>query len=135
MFGPPGHVYTYISYGMHVCMNIVTDSEGIAGAVLVRALEPLAGTAVMERRRGDRPMAELCNGPGKLCQAMGITMADNGADLVSGKPWIEDDGYVPDSIATSTRIGLSNGRDLPLRFYLAENRFVSRVRPSGEREA
>jgi DNA-3-methyladenine glycosylase len=130
MFGPPGHVYTYVSYGMHVCMNLVTDPEGVAGAVLVRALEPLAGMEVMAERRGHRPLAELCNGPGKLCQAMGITMSDNGADLEAGPIWVDDDGYVPAAIDRSARVGLSRGRDLQLRFYLPENPFLSPGRPS-----
>lgn len=130
MFGPPGHLYTYVSYGMHVCMNVVTDGDGVAGAVLVRALEPLVGMDVMSERRAYRPLAELCNGPGKLCQAMGISMADNGADLETGNLWIDDDGFIPSAVATSTRVGLSQGRDLPLRFYLPDNPFVSRGRPS-----
>jgi DNA-3-methyladenine glycosylase len=130
MFGPAGHIYTYVSYGMHVCMNLVTDRDDVAGAVLVRALEPLAGIETMEERRGHRALVELCNGPGKLCQAMGITMADNGADLELGPIWVDDDGYVPPAIARSTRVGLSQGRELPLRFFLSENLFVSPGRPS-----
>jgi DNA-3-methyladenine glycosylase len=131
MFGPPGHVYTYVSYGAHVCMNFVTDRDGVAGAVLLRALEPLAGMAAMELRRGGRQLRELCNGPGKLCQATGISMADNGADLENGSIWVEDDGYRPEPIAVSTRVGLSRGVELPRRFFLPGNAFVSPGRPSG----
>lgn len=132
MFGPAGFAYVYLSYGMHWCMNVVTDSPGIAGAVLVRALEPLEGVPAMERRRRGRPIRELCNGPGKLCQALGINRDCNGADLEMGNLWIED-GSVPANVARSTRVGLSSGRELPLRFYLLGNPFVSPGRPSGER--
>lgn len=130
MFGVAGYLYVYISYGMHFCMNVVTDVEGVAGAVLIRALEPLSGIEVMEKNRGDRKLVDLCNGPGKLCQAFHITREQNGADLESSEIWIEDDGWVPEMVATSTRVGLTSGADLPLRFYLPENICVSKGRPS-----
>lgn len=130
MFGPAGHLYVYVSYGMHYCLNIVTDSPGVAGAVLVRALEPLTGIQAMEKHRGGRPLVELCNGPGKLCQALGITRDQNGDDLQDSAIWLDDDGIRPEQIETSTRIGLSSGGDLPLRFFLPGNRFVSRGKPS-----
>lgn len=130
MFGPPGYIYVYVSYGMHHCMNVVTDPEGVAGAVLLRALQPLEGISVMEERRGGRPPIDLCNGPGKLCQAMAITREQNGADLEGNDLWIEDDGFTPDRLESTTRVGLSSGRDLPLRFFLPENPYVSRGKPS-----
>lgn len=129
MFGPPGHLYCYRSYGVHTCMNVVTDTEDVAGAVLVRALDPLDGIDSMKKHRGGRPLVELCNGPGKLCQALGITLDDNGADLETSGIWFEDDGYVPQEMAASARVGLSQGKDLPLRFYLPGNQFVSPGRP------
>ena len=133
MFERAGYLYVYMSYGMHACMNVVTDAPGTAGAVLIRALEPMTGIERMERNRGGRTDRELCNGPGKLCQALGITLAENGADLVSSTMWIEDDGYRPAGVRTSTRVGLSAGRDLPWRFYVPGSPYVSRGRPSGDR--
>lgn len=130
MFGPAGHAYVYLSYGIHHCLNVVTDTEGVAGAVLVRALEPLAGIPTMERKRGRTAWNELCNGPGKLCQAMGIILADNGLDLEGKELWLEDDGVRPEKIAASTRIGLSRGCDLPYRFYLPGHPALSPGRPS-----
>jgi DNA-3-methyladenine glycosylase len=130
MFGPPGHLYVYFTYGMHHCMNVVTETEGIAGAVLLRAAQPLEGMEQMERARGPRPPVELCNGPAKLCQAFGITRADNGQDLEGPEVWIEDDGQVAHNVAISTRVGLTAGRELPFRFYLADNPYVSPGRPS-----
>jgi len=131
MFGEAGHLYVYLSYGMHSCMNVVTDSVGVAGAVLIRALEPLEGVAAMATLRGGRPFVELCNGPGKLCQAFAITRSQNGMDLESTEIWIEDDGWIPLEITCSTRIGLSAGTDLPLRFFLPDNIFVSKGKTSG----
>ena len=94
LFGPAGRAYVYFSYGMHECLNIVADREGTPGCVLIRALEPLTGIEAMTVRRGMRPLRELCNGPGKLCQAMGIEMSDYGTDLESTLVWLEDDGYL-----------------------------------------
>lgn len=130
MFGTPGHVYVYISYGTHFCMNVVTDTPGVAGAVLLRALEPLTGIEIMETNRGGKPLVDLCNGPGKLCQAFGITLAENGEDLEGNRLWIEDDGFVAGNVEISTRVGLSRGRELPLRFFLPSNAYVSRGKPS-----
>jgi DNA-3-methyladenine glycosylase len=130
MFGPAGHLYVYFTYGMHFCANVVTDEEGTAGAVLLRALQPLEGLNVMEERRGPRATVDLCNGPAKLCQAFGIARAQNGASLLHGDIWIEDDGVPPGRVETSTRVGLSAGRGEELRFYLADSPFVSRGKPS-----
>jgi DNA-3-methyladenine glycosylase len=133
MFGPPGYVYVYVIYAVHFCMNVVAETEGVAGAILLRALEPLAGIQVMERSRGGRAVPDLCSGPAKLCQAYGITTAQDGVDLTGDEIWIEDDGDRPQQIDVSTRVGLTKGTDLPLRFYLPNNRFVSRGKPSPPR--
>jgi DNA-3-methyladenine glycosylase len=125
MFGPPGYLYVYLSYGVHHCCNVVTESDGVAGAVLLRALQPLTGIELMERRRGPRPLRELCNGPGKLCQALGIGMSEYGADLETSSIWLEDDGNRPESPAVSARVGVTLAADLPLRFFLPDNPFVS----------
>lgn len=130
MFGPPGFLYVYFTYGAHFCMNVVTDSDGVAGAVLIRALQPLEGIPTMERNRGGRPLIELCNGPGKLCQALAIGRNDNGTDLKGGNIWLEDGPAVEGEVRTSARVGLSAAKDLPLRFFIADNPFVSRGKPS-----
>jgi DNA-3-methyladenine glycosylase len=130
MFGPPGYLYVYVSYGVHYCCNVVTESTGVAGAVLLRALEPLSGLDLMAARRGPRPPRELCNGPGKLCQALGIGMSDYGADLEGSAVWLEDDAYQPEGLQESSRVGISAATDLPLRFYVAGNQFVSPGKPS-----
>jgi DNA-3-methyladenine glycosylase len=130
MFGPPGHLYVYFTYGMHFCVNVVTDREGVAGAVLLRAAEPLEGIDLMEARRGPRPLVELCNGPAKLCEAFDITRRQNGADVEGAEIWMEDDGFVPACVQVSTRVGLSQGRELPLRFFLPDSPYVSKGKPS-----
>ena len=130
MFGPAGYLYVYVSYGMHVCMNVVTDEDGIAGAVLIRAVEPLEGLSVMQERRGGRPVHELCNGPGKLCQAFGITLEQYGADLEGPALWLEDDGYQVHEVRRTSRVGISAGEQLPLRFLLPGNSYVSPGKPS-----
>ena len=130
MFGPPGHAYVYQIYGMHHCVNIVTAPEGVGEAVLVRALEPLEGIELMQRRRGLDKLTDLCKGPGRLVQAMGITRAMNGSSLVSGpiSIWSPDTAPIfskKSSIVVTTRIGITQGADLPYRFHLPDNRFVS----------
>lgn len=131
MFGPPGHLYVYFSYGMHWCANIVCAPEGTCGAVLIRALAPLRGLDEMSAARGmpagrDR---DLCSGPAKLCQALGIDGAHDGLDLVAAELGVElrDDGHPLPAPATSVRIGLSPGKgeDLPWRFYVAGDPNVS----------
>jgi DNA-3-methyladenine glycosylase len=109
MYGPPGHAYVYFVYGMHHCVNVVCRAAGVPEAVLVRALEPLAGEALMRRRRGlpDAPAWRLCRGPGALCRAMGIGREENGGDLVRGPLRIVDAPAVPARLVARTpRIGV-----------------------------
>jgi DNA-3-methyladenine glycosylase len=131
MFGPPGHLYVYLSYGMHHCANVVCGDEGVATAVLLRAAAPVEGLDEMRTRRvrARNDARDLCSGPGKLCQALGLDRRFDGADLV--RPghglWIADDGVgPPDAPGTSTRIGLSAGADLPWRFYVPGEPGLSR---------
>jgi DNA-3-methyladenine glycosylase len=118
IFGPPGHAYVYLIYGMHYCLNIVAEPEGVAGCVLIRAVEPLGAIA--------RP-AVASNGPGKLTRALGITLEHYGADLTRGPIALhEPPDQEPFEIGISPRIGISQAADLPLRFFIRGNRFVSR---------
>ena len=128
MFGPPGHAYVYFIYGMYDCLNIVCEPEGIAGCVLIRALEPLCG---IDRMRARRPTAkreeDLANGPGKLTRALGIKISHNGADVTKGPITIHAPEHIePFEIAISPRIGITKSADLPLRFFIKGNRCVSR---------
>lgn len=119
MFGPPGHVYVYLSYGIHCCANVVTGAEGDGQAVLLRAIEPLDGVDEMMRRRGRRPLAD---GPGKLCQALDIRLSDDGADL-SGSTHIGllDDGTPPPSDPiVGPRVGITRATATPWRFRSPE---------------
>ena len=123
MFGPPGHLYVYFTYGMHWCANVVAETDGAAAAVLLRALTPLESLEAMYEARGPaaRRHRDLCSGPAKLTQALGIDGALDGADLVSGDrgATIVDDGQPPPRVPlVTTRIGLTNGTDLPWRFYV-----------------
>ncbi len=129
MFGPPGHLYVYFTYGMHWCANVVCEPAGAASALLLRAVAPLAG---LEQMRALRPRAgsdlDLCNGPAKLCQAFSITGAHDGSDLVAGAgPNVYDDGTPPpERPIVTTRIGLSAGSDLPWRWLVPHSPHVSR---------
>jgi DNA-3-methyladenine glycosylase len=127
LFGPPGHAYVYFIYGMYECLNLVCEPDGVAGCVLIRALEPLAGIEEMQRRRpAARRLRDLASGPGKLTLAMGITRAHNGSDVTRGNLQVRE--FVEaglQEIATATRIGISVSQDLPLRFYFKDNEFVS----------
>jgi len=133
MFGPPGTAYVYLIYGMYHCFNVVTAPEGVAEAVLIRALEPLNGLELMAARRGAEQARELCSGPAKLCRALGITREQNLADLTRGPLRIcrsspEPQPIPPSRIVTTPRIGLGEGKgeDLLLRYYVADSEFVSR---------
>jgi len=127
MFGPPGHAYVYFIYGMYECVNFVTERDGTAGAVLIRALEPLAGLATMQRRRPKaRRVEDLASGPGKLTLAMGITRKLNGADLVAGPLTLRGLREEPAfETAVGPRIGITHCADWPLRFSVAGSGFVS----------
>lgn len=119
MFGPPGHLYVYLSYGIHRCANVVTGPEGTGAAVLLRALDPLEGFETIRERRSWRPDRELLNGPGKLCQALGIGMDHDGVDVcaTTGAIRLLSDGYVVEGeIRTSRRVGITKAVDTRWRF-------------------
>ena len=134
MFGPPGHLYVYFSYGMHWCANVVCGPPGRAQAVLLRALAPLRGVPAMKAARG-RALRErdLCRGPARLTQALGIGGSDDGADLCGrGRLGVWDDGVAPPVDAScGPRVGLSVATDVPWRFWVAGNPYVSVFRPGG----
>ena len=131
MFGPPGTSYVYFTYGNHHCLNVVTEKEGRAGAVLIRAAEPLSGISTMMKRRGPVSKEALTNGPGKLTQAFGITRKHSGLEMVRPPLYITDseDGKTvsqpPARIQAAKRIGISRAKEKLFRFYLAGNPFVS----------
>jgi len=120
IFGPPGHAYVYLNYGIHECLNIIGEPEGSAGCVLLRALAPERGIELMRQRRGcPRNDRELANGPGKLTQALGVTRALNGADVTNGTLVIEQrPAPDPARIRTTPRIGITKCSNWPLRFLL-----------------
>ncbi len=129
LFGPPGLAYVYLSYGIHSLLNFVAEPEGEAAAVLIRALEPTTGLEAMRARRGKRPDGELCSGPGKLTEALGVGLERNGADLAHD-PFLllAPEGLAPE-VVTGPRIGITKAVDRPWRFSAAGSRFVSRPRP------
>ncbi len=128
LFGPPGYAYVYRSYGIHACLNAVSEPAGVGAAALIRALEPIEGLEEMRLRRGVEATENLCSGPGKLTQALGIGLDLNGCDLltgpivVTGRPraWREVE------IAVDRRIGITKATELPWRFCAAGSRFLSR---------
>jgi DNA-3-methyladenine glycosylase len=125
MFGPPGYAYVYRSYGIHWCINFVCERAGSASAVLIRALRPTAGLAIMRRRRGVRDVRLLCSGPGRLCEALGITHDQNGLAL-DRAPFALFAALTPVKIALGPRIGLTKAADLPWRYGLQGSPFLSR---------
>ena len=125
MFGPPGHAYVYRSYGIHWCLNLVCGEEGVAEAVLVRALEPTAGLEEQRRRRGVEDLRALCSGPGKLCQALGITREHDGLRL-DAPPFTLLAAAEPADLVAATRVGIARAPELPWRYTLRGSRFVSR---------
>jgi DNA-3-methyladenine glycosylase len=135
LFGEPGTAYVYRSYGIHACLNAVTESEGVGAAVLIRALEPLEGLDVMRARRGVSRDEELCSGPGKLTQALGIGLELNGSSLVGGPIRIlsPPDGLASPRVVRGERIGITKAADLPWRFCDADSRHVSRPWPAAMR--
>jgi DNA-3-methyladenine glycosylase len=138
LYGPPGHAYVYLNYGIHNLVNAVTEAEGSPAAVLIRALAPLDGIELMQRRRGARvDEAGLCRGPGNLTQALGITLEQNRSDLSRRPLWIEDRGLSPGITTWSRRIGIRVGVERPWRCLLADHPSVSGRPPSplGRRRA
>lgn len=128
MFGPAGHLYVYFTYGMHWCANASCGDEGVGVGVLLRAVQPLTGLALMrERRPRAKNERELCSGPARLCQAFGIRGSDDGIDLVAGRYRIASDGMPPPiEPAVTPRVGISRAIDLPWRWYVPDNRHVSK---------
>lgn len=131
LFGPPGQAYVYRSYGIHALLNAVCEPPGVGAAVLIRALRPIAGLEQMRRRRGIEDELELCSGPGKLTQALGVELTENGSSLLDGPvaifPAAADQRV---QVQSSPRIGISKAVELPWRFSLAGSRYVSRPRPA-----
>jgi DNA-3-methyladenine glycosylase len=125
MFGPAGFAYIYRSYGIHWCLNFVCEAEGSASAVLIRALEPVAGIAAMRRRRGVADVRALCSGPGKLCQALGVTDRHNGLPLVRAPFELRARVRKPE-IVVGPRIGLTKAIDKPWRYGLKGSKFLSK---------
>lgn len=117
MFGPPGHLYVYFTYGMHWCSNVVSERDGVPGAALLRAVEPLEGLDLMAARRGTDDRRLLARGPARLCQAFGFGRAQDGADLVGGPIWIGGRQRIQGTPAESSRIGNRVGLDLLWRIY------------------
>ena len=128
LFGPPGRAYMYLSYGIHACLNAVCEPVGVGAAVLIRALEPASGLDEMRARRGVQRIEDLCSGPGKLTQALGIELADNGVDLSKGPVLISErpGGWEHPRVSTDVRIGITKATELPWRFCATGSRFVSR---------
>ena len=140
LFGPPGHAYIYFIYGNHYCLNVSCEPEGHAGGVLFRAAEPLTGIDQMAEARaielrGPKDLRNLTSGPGRLCEAFGITRPrDNGCDLTSqaSSLWIGDNGYRAGRVMVTPRIGIVKAADKPLRYVLSGNSFVSGLKPRAQ---
>jgi DNA-3-methyladenine glycosylase len=128
LFGPPGRAYVYFSYGIHSLLNAVCEDEGVGAAVLIRALEPVEGIDLMRARRGLERAQELCSGPGKLTQALGIGLADNGSSLLDGPIEVLPRDSEPE-IVVGERVGITKASDLPWRFCDARSAHVSRPWP------
>jgi DNA-3-methyladenine glycosylase len=125
MFGPPGFLYVYRSYGIHWCMNFVCEEAGSASAILIRALEPVEGIAAMQRRRGRKETRDLCSGPGKVCEALGVAIRHNGLPL--DRPPFELRARTSQPpIVTGPRIGITKAVDNPWRYGLAGSPFLSK---------
>jgi DNA-3-methyladenine glycosylase len=144
LYGPPGHAYVYLNYGIHSLVNVVTEAEGSPAAVLIRALEPLDGIDVMRRRRArtskGRPAAvdrelsihDLCRGPGNLTMAMGISLAENQLDLLGDRIFLEDRGLPGGRLAWGPRVGISVGAERHWRVYALGSRAVSSLKLKGK---
>ena len=125
MFGPPGHAYVYRSYGLHWCLNLVCEGEGVASAVLLRALEPTHGLEEMRARRGLEDERLLCAGPGRLCEALGVTRAHDALPLDEPPFELRERTSEPELVRT-TRVGITKAADRPWRYLVAGSRYVSR---------
>ena len=126
LFGERGHAYVYLAYGVSFMLNVSSETSGVGAGVLIRAIEPTIGVAIMERNRDTDRVRDLARGPGRLCQALGIDRRLDGIDLCqAGALWLGSDGQAPDEIGQSKRIGITRAPDSPLRFYLRGSRFVS----------
>jgi DNA-3-methyladenine glycosylase len=133
MFGPAGRLYVYFTYGMHFCANVVTGRRGEGSAALLRAAEPLEGIERMAEHRGTSNLRLLCSGPARLCQALAIDRADNGADVVAGERiWLER-GARPGAISSGPRVGITRAVEQPWRYWATDDPFVSRGRPGSAR--
>jgi DNA-3-methyladenine glycosylase len=128
MFGPPGHAYVYRSYGVHWCLNLVCEDVGVASAVLLRALEPTTGIETMRPRRGVDDVRLLCAGPGRLCQALGVTSEQDGLPL-DRPPFALQERGGDVEVGRAPRVGITKAIDRPWRYVLAGSRFVSRPAP------
>jgi DNA-3-methyladenine glycosylase len=135
LFGRPGTAYVYFSYGIHALLNVVCEREGVGAAVLFRALEPIGGIELMRERRGPVRDEDLCSGPGKLTQALGVGLELNGTDLFDGPVRLGPPIGARPAVIAGTRIGITKAPELPWRFCAAGSRYVSRPWPPGAREA
>ena len=137
LFGEPGHAYVYFSYGIHSLLNAVAEARGTGAAVLIRALEPFEGIELMRARRGVEHVEDLCSGPAKLTQALGIGLELNGTSLVDGPIEVlaREPGAREPRIVIGERIGITKAADLPWRFCDADSRHVSRPWPAAMRRA
>lgn len=129
MYGPPGVAYVYFTYGAHHMLNLVCELEGTAGAVLVRAVEPLVGVEEMAARRGRTSPRELASGPGRLAEALAVDLSDNGTRLVEARLAVFAGPPPAEAIATTGRVGLTRGHEAELRFHLEGNPYVSAAQP------
>ncbi|HSD23979.1 MAG TPA: DNA-3-methyladenine glycosylase [Solirubrobacterales bacterium] len=132
LFGPPGHAYVYLSYGIHSLLNFVTEPAGTASAVLIRALEPTDGIGLMKERRGRDDIEGLCSGPGKLTEALGVDLSLNGADLLAPPFELDpaDGAWAAAEVVTGPRIGITKAAELPWRYCVSGSRYVSRPWPA-----
>jgi DNA-3-methyladenine glycosylase len=135
LFGPPGRAYVYRSYGIHALLNAVCEEEGVGAAVLIRALEPVDGIDLMRERRGIHAFHQLCSGPGKLTQALGIELDHNDSPLIGGEIQIlpPENGDRPEKLAIGERIGITKAADLPWRFADPRSKSVSKPWPESMR--
>ena len=126
LFLERGHAYVYLAYGVSFMLNVSSETPGVGAGVLIRAIEPTLGVAIMERNRGVARLRNLARGPGRLCEALRIDRTLDGIDLCQDGPlWLGSDGQAPDEIGQGIRIGITRAADSPLRFYVRGNGFVS----------